>query len=122
MGFDLVQNLYSQGQRAASAGSADLGGGSRLNGGDKRFDLGEQRLAFFNRQTFRLDYWQGYGGLRRDKFEHGYLLFGVIERIIFIGLKDAQLAQPFAGDATSGDVGYASAGEFQPGIRQIDLP
>src|SRR5262249_57912314 len=34
---------------------------------------------------------------------------------------DAQLAQPFAGDAAGGDVGDASVGEFEPGVGQIDL-
>ena len=41
MGFDLLQNLDGQRQRAAAFGPADLGRGPRLNGGDERFDLGE---------------------------------------------------------------------------------
>src|SRR5262245_24073134 len=121
MGFDLLQNLDGQGQRAAAIGPAYRGRGPRLNGGDERFDFGEQWLAFFDRQAFRRDFGQGPGGLRRDQFERRHLLFGVIERVIFVRLKDAQLAQPLAGDAAGGDVGDAAAREFQPGVGQIDL-
>src|SRR5262245_23364934 len=121
MGFDLLQNLDGQRQRAAAIGPADLGRGPRLNGGDERFDLGEQRLAFFDRQGFRRDFGQGPGGLRREQFERHHLLFGVIERVIFIRLKDAELAQPLAGDAAGGDVGDAPVGELEPGVGQIDL-
>src|SRR5262245_61980244 len=121
MGFDFLQNLYGQGQRAAAFGPVDFGRGSRLNGGDEGFDFGQQRLAFFDSQTFRRDFGQSAGGLRRDQFERHQLLFGVIERIIFVRLKDAQLAQPFAGDAAGGDVGDAAVGEFEPGVGQVDL-
>src|SRR5262245_64276871 len=121
MGFDFLQNLYGQGQRAAAFGPVDFGRGSRLNGGDEGFDFGQQRLAFFDSQTFRRDFGQSAGGLRRDQFERHQLLFGVIERIIFVRLKDAQLAQPFAGDAAGGDVGDATVGEFEPGVGQVDL-
>src|SRR5262245_2649468 len=121
MSFDLFQNVNGHRKRASAIGAAHEWRCSGSNGCDKRFNLGEQRLAFFDSQTFGDDFGQGAGGLRRSQFAHRHLLFGVIERVVFVRLKDAEFAQSLAGDAAGGDVGDAAVGEFEAGVGQIDL-
>src|SRR6266536_5013112 len=50
------------------------------------------------------------------------MLLAVIERDIFLGLEQAQLADPLGRDTAGGEVGDASAAELEAHIADVHLP
>ena len=59
--------------------------------------------------------------MRRFHTETHSVLAAVIERDVFVRLKQAQLADAFRGDAAGGEIGDAAAGKLEPHVGDIHL-
>ena len=119
--LDFGKHLPSRGERPAPVRAAHDRRTFGLHCFDKRFNFGQQGFAFRDFQRLGDDFRQLTGRRWRHYAAHRDLLVGVIQRVILVWLKDAQLAQPFAGDAAGSDIGGAAVGKFESRIGEVNF-